>query len=112
MDVKQREEARDKLIGELSKCRRCRFCLDACPVYQVADRVETMSAYGRLQTLRLLFNGVLEMDDSTTYPIFTCLQCGSCNVICQGKGQNLEVSKLIRAGKTLLNEDLIKGGQK
>ena len=112
MDVNEKDEAINSLLKELAKCRRCRFCLDACPVYQVAEKVESMSAYGRLQTLRFLLNGTLDLDDSVIYPIYTCLQCGRCNVVCKSKGQDLEVSELIRLGISLLTEDLLKGSKR
>lgn len=107
MDVKEKNEVKNNLLKELAKCRRCRFCLDACPIYKVTDRVESMSAYGRLQTLRLLLNGTLELDDSTISLIYTCLQCSQCDIVCKSKGQNLEVSELIRTGKTLLTQNLL-----
>ena len=112
MDVKKKDEATNNLLKELSKCRRCRFCLDVCPLYQVAERNESMSAYGRLQTLKLLLNGTLDPDDSVIYPIYTCLQCSRCNVVCKSKGQDLEVSELIRLGKSLVTKNLLDGSKK
>jgi len=108
MDVMEKNEAASELLSELSKCRRCRFCFDACPVYEVSERVETMSAYGRLQVLRLLLTGVLNIDDTTVYPLYTCLQCGNCTLVCKAKGQNLEVAELIRAGKSIVTSNLLK----
>lgn len=111
MDIKEKDEATNSLLEELAKCRRCRFCLDVCPLYQVTEKNESMSAYGKLQALRLLLNGTLDSDDSVIYPIYTCLQCSRCNVVCKSKGQNLEVSELIRLGKSLVTKSLLDGGK-
>ena len=112
MDIKEKDEAINNLLKELNKCRRCRFCFDSCPVYQATDRIETMSSYGRLQTLRLLLNGTLALDDSTIYPLYTCLQCGNCNIVCKAKGQDLEVTELLRTGKIILAKELLKRSKK
>jgi len=59
--------------------------------------------------LKLLLNGTLDPDDSVIYPIYTCLQCSRCNVVCKSKGQDLEVSELIRLGKSLVTKNLLEG---
>jgi len=69
-----------------------------------------MSAYGRVQLLRFMLDGVFgsfKLDDSVVYPIYSCLQCGRCTVTCKSKGQNLEVSELIRLGRSFLNKELL-----
>jgi Fe-S oxidoreductase len=110
MDVK-RTETIDTLVKEVAKCRACRFCVDVCPAYQATEGVESMAPYGRLQILKYLLNGTLDEDDPIVYSLYSCLQCGSCDRLCQAKGQNLEVSYLIRLGKYLLSQGLVKGGR-
>lgn len=106
MAVNHQDTAKAGLTEELAKCRKCRFCLDFCPTYQASQRVESLSSYGRLQALRYLFSGMLKVDDAVIYSIYTCLQCGRCDVVCKSKGQNLEVSKLIRRGRAQLSQRL------
>lgn len=67
-----------------------------------------MAAYGRIQALRLLLKGKLELDDSVVYAIYTCLQCGRCDVECKGKGMGLESSELLRLGRSLLSKSLLR----
>jgi len=43
------------------------------------------------------------------YSLYSCLQCSRCDRLCKAKGQNLEVSYLIRLGKYLLSQGLVKG---
>jgi Fe-S oxidoreductase len=110
VDVK-RQEIIDTLLREVGKCRACRFCVDVCSLYQATEGVESMSPYGRLQIIKYLLNGTLDEDDPIVYSLYSCLQCGRCDRLCQARGQNLEVSYLIRLGKYLLSQGLVKGGQ-
>ena len=110
MDVKI-QEIIDTLLREVAKCRACRFCVDVCSLYQATEGVESMAPYGRLQIIKYLLNGTLAEDDPIVYSLYSCLQCGRCDRLCQAKGQNLEVSYLIRLGKYLLSQGLVKGGQ-
>jgi Fe-S oxidoreductase len=106
-----REEIVYTLLKEAGKCRACRFCVDACSLYQATEGVESMAPYGRLQIIKYLLNGTLDEDDPIVYSLYSCLQCGRCDRVCQAKGQNLEVSYLIRLGKYLLSQGLVKGGK-
>ncbi|MFO8165859.1 MAG: 4Fe-4S dicluster domain-containing protein [Thermodesulfobacteriota bacterium] len=110
MDIKESQSLRDTLLKEIIKCRACRFCIDVCPTYQASEWNENMSPYGRLQILKYLIDGMLDEDDPLIYSIYSCLQCGRCDRLCQAKGQNLDVSHLIRMGKYLLSQGLVKKG--
>lgn len=107
MAITRKEEIKNSLLKELAKCRKCRVCVDVCPVYQVSERLETNSPYGCVQVLRFLLNKALSLDDSVVYPIYTCLQCGRCSIVCKKSGGGMEVSDLIRLGKSLLFEDIV-----
>jgi Fe-S oxidoreductase len=112
MDLKELETTKDTLLKEIAKCRACRFCVDACSLYQATEGVESMAPYGRLQILKYLLDGMLDEDDPIVYSVYSCLQCGRCDRMCQAKGQNLEVSQLIRLGKYLLSHGLVKRGKR
>ena len=110
MDVKRDQHLREELLKELGRCRACRFCVDVCPTYQASNGIETYSAIGRLQTLRYLLTGLLELDDAMTYALYSCLQCKRCEVICKSKGQNLDICRIITSGRALLSDKLVQGG--
>jgi glycolate oxidase iron-sulfur subunit len=111
MDVKEKEDIRSTILTEVGKCRACRFCVDACALYQATEGIESMAPYGRIQILKYLLTGDLDEDDPLVYSLYSCLQCGRCDLVCQAKGQNLEVSELIRLGKYLLSHGLVKGNK-
>lgn len=101
---------RDKLLSEIGKCRACRFCMDVCPTYQASEGVESFSSFGRLQIIKYLFSGALELDDALIYSLYSCLQCRRCEIVCKSKGQNLDICELIGLCRCLLSESLILGG--
>lgn len=106
--MKTADQVKDILLKEIIKCKACRFCVDACATYQVSQGVETMSAYGRLQTLRYLLLGTLDLDDALIYSLYSCMQCKRCEVICKSKGQDLEICRIIKLGRSLLSRELVK----
>jgi glycolate oxidase iron-sulfur subunit len=109
--VNQETQEHKALLHEIAKCRTCRFCLDVCPTYQASEGIESFSAYGRLQIIKHLLNGRLELDDSLIYCLYSCLQCGRCEVMCKSKGQNLDICDLIHRGRRLLSTKLVQGGR-
>jgi Fe-S oxidoreductase len=109
VDVSERERIKANLIKEIGKCRSCRFCVDVCPTYQASHGVESLSSFGRLQIIKYLLKGNLELDDAMAYCLYSCLQCGRCEVVCKSKGQNLEIGELIQTGRTLVSQTLVEG---
>ncbi|MCF8110052.1 MAG: (Fe-S)-binding protein [Desulfobacteraceae bacterium] len=109
--MNRQEEQREALLGEISKCRSCRFCIDVCPTYQASGGVESFSPYGRLQIIKYLLAGRLDFDDSLTYCLYSCLKCRRCENICKSKGQNLDICELIHSGRYLLSTNLAREGK-
>jgi len=107
--VKGADSAKNTLLNEIIKCRACRFCVDTCATYQASEGVETMSAYGRLQSLRYLLMGTLDLDDSLVYSLYSCLQCKQCEIVCESKGQSLEICSIIQLGRSLFSQKIEKG---
>jgi glycolate oxidase iron-sulfur subunit len=104
--VSEPESKKEIILSEIGKCKACRFCLDACPTYEATGKLETLSAYGRLQVLRYLLLGILDLDDSLSYALYSCLQCKRCENVCGTKGQNLRIVDIIRTGRALLAIEL------
>ena len=104
MVLKNVEGLQQTLLKEIAKCRSCRFCVDVCPTYQASNGLESMSAYGRLQILKYLLQDTLKVEDGLMYNLYTCLQCRRCEVICQSKGQNLDIVQLLHMGRHYLSQ--------
>ncbi len=92
----------DEYLSELSKCRKCRFCIDQCPTFTLLDNIEVRGPYGRVQMLKFMLKGFYDVEDSIIHSIYSCLRCGQCNVVCGEVGEALEVSELIRYGRNIL----------
>lgn len=89
-------------ISELSRCRKCRFCIDSCPTFRLLDNIEDIGPYGRIQILRHLLKGTFEVDDTIIHSVYTCLTCAECNVACEESGGALEISELVRKGRNII----------
>ena len=102
MALKLNEDPKAALLSELGKCRACRFCVDVCPTYQASEGVEALSSFGRIQIIRHLLTGMLELDDALSYALYSCLQCRRCENTCKSKGQALEICQIIQQGRAYL----------
>ena len=66
----------------LERCISCGFCLPACPTYGLTG-VETSSPRGRINLMRAIETGVLEVDDPTVIEESSfCLGCRACESVC------------------------------
>ncbi|MFH2127666.1 MAG: (Fe-S)-binding protein [Pseudomonadota bacterium] len=100
--MKRTSDPKQSLMDELAKCRACRFCVDVCPTYQVSQGLEAWSSFGRLQIIRHLLTGQLELDDALSYALYSCLQCRRCENVCKSKGQDLDICQIIQQGRSYL----------
>ncbi len=80
--------------AELSKCNKCGYCMQSCPVYRAVRR-EPSVARGRIQTLRAVMAGDSDLTRPMLEPFFECLLCGACTVDCFGSVQTKEL--MVRA---------------
>jgi len=100
--LKLNNNPKEALLADLGKCRACRFCVDVCPTYQASQGVEALSSFGRLQIIRHLLTGQLELDDSLSYALYSCLLCRRCENMCKSKGQAIEICEVIQRGRAYL----------
>ncbi|NPV46583.1 MAG: (Fe-S)-binding protein [Armatimonadetes bacterium] len=70
--------------NELSRCNKCGYCMQSCPVYR-AERREANVARGRNRLLRAVLEGERELSREMREPFFDCLLCGACTNDCFGK---------------------------
>ena len=80
--------------AELSRCNKCGYCMQSCPVYRSVRR-EAAAARGRNQVLRDVVEGEQELPRQALEPFFDCLLCGACTVDCFGSVDTKEL--MVRA---------------
>ena len=68
---------------ELNACVQCGLCLPACPTFRLTGR-ETASPRGRIQAMKAVHNGILEVDGPFQGVIDFCLGCRACEPVCPG----------------------------
>jgi glycolate oxidase iron-sulfur subunit len=68
---------------ELNACVQCGLCLPACPTFRLTGR-ETASPRGRIQAMKAVHQGVLEVDRPFQGVIDFCLGCRACEPVCPG----------------------------
>jgi heterodisulfide reductase subunit D len=68
---------------ELSACARCGECQAWCPVY-AQDRRESITARGKLESLRRLIDGGLSDKSRKDFieGLYECSACGQCHIVC------------------------------
>lgn len=70
-------------IDELNACVQCGLCLPVCPTFRLTGR-ETASPRGRLQAMKAVHQGVLDVDGPFQGVIDFCLGCRACEPVCPG----------------------------
>ena len=83
----------DLIESELSRCNKCGYCMQSCPVYRVVRR-EVEVARGRNQTVRAVAGGAA-VTREMVLPFFSCLLCGACTIDCFGRVQTKQL--MVRA---------------
>jgi glycolate oxidase iron-sulfur subunit len=68
---------------ELNACVQCGLCLPVCPTFRLTGR-ETASPRGRLQAMKAVHQGILEVDGPFQGIIDFCLGCRACEPVCPG----------------------------
>lgn len=68
---------------ELNACVQCGLCLPVCPTFRLTGR-ETASPRGRIQAMKAVHQGVLEVDGPFQGIIDFCLGCRACEPVCPG----------------------------
>ena len=72
---------RDLDFGVLAQCIHCGLCLPTCPTYD-ATKLERHSPRGRIQLMRKVAEGQLEVTKVFAEEMYFCLGCLACETAC------------------------------
>ena len=78
---------------EVYNCIKCGICLMPCPVYK-QRLMEVSSPRGKVQLIRNIMEGKLDLSENFERILFTCLLCETCTVNCPS---GLKVDRLMKA---------------
>ncbi len=95
---------KEKILGIVSKCVRCRFCFSQCPVYEVSDKWVVQGASGITQSL---YYGIKlnKIDEILRDILMRCTTCRSCEILCERIMAAVSLVDAIRMGRALLFEE-------
>jgi|LQYC01.1.fsa_nt_gi Fe-S oxidoreductase len=80
-----------EIIDQIALCDQCDLCVDRCPTYKASDKKEYTPSF-RLNVANKLFKGEESLCPEEIESIYTCPQCGQCEVICP---QGIKVSEVM-----------------
>ncbi len=90
----------DELKEEVHKCNKCGACMSSCQVYKQLN-YEGGSPRGKVQLIKKVLEGQLELSANFNKILFTCLLCESCTVTCPS---GVKIDRLMKAVRAELVE--------
>ncbi len=85
----------------LAKCVSCGLCLPHCPTFRVTGE-ESYSPRGRIDAMRAVESGDLEVDEQFVDFMETCVQCRGCEPACPS---GVQFGPLMESTRTALASD-------
>ncbi|MEX2705047.1 MAG: (Fe-S)-binding protein [Candidatus Freyrarchaeum guaymaensis] len=80
---------------QLAMCNICAFCRIRCPVYQEV-KWESVTPRGKMQILRNVVKGWIELTPGVVERIFSCTTCKICNQECDAEVYPFDILKTAR----------------
>ena len=89
-----------KYAEDIERCVRCSFCQVDCPVYTHLRWV-SKGPKGRIQLLKGISQGEVEVNDFVIDSLFKCSLCKYCTTKCPS---GIEISEILEAARRDLSE--------
>jgi glycolate oxidase iron-sulfur subunit len=93
--------------GDILSCIHCGLCLPSCPTYQLTGE-EKHSPRGRIQMMRSIADGKLDLEGGFADSIGFCLGCFACETACPA---GVDYSVLFEAARTAVDDDAAGRGE-
>lgn len=102
------EKAAEKLteqeiIEQIYTCASCGYCRFGCAVYNEKG-FESFSVRGRMQLLKKVLEGKMELTQPIIDSLYMCALCANCNIQCPTGVDFVKISEVLR--ETLLKDKL------
>ncbi len=88
--------------GAILNCMHCGLCLPTCPTYTMFGR-ERSSPRGRIQLMRGVADGRLDVTERFAQEMFLCLGCLACETACPA---GVHYGNLLEAARTQVTQQL------
>ncbi len=88
-----------EIIEQIYTCASCGYCRFGCAVYNERG-FESLSVRGRIQLLKKIIEGKMELTKPIIESIYMCALCANCNVRCPTGVDFVKISEVLR--ETLL----------
>ncbi|GAI76897.1 unnamed protein product [marine sediment metagenome] len=92
-----------EIIEQVYTCASCGYCRFGCPVYNEIG-FESLTVRGRMQILKKILEGKMELTKPIIESIYMCAQCENCNIRCPTGVDFVKISEALR--ETLLKNRL------
>jgi len=103
-------ELKEKILDTVSQCMNCRFCLPACPLFEITEDSVSGGASGIIRALYWLLKWN-ESDRSTLTELrdvlSSCTTCRNCEVACETLSTGVKLVDAIEIGREWLIEKMI-----
>lgn len=95
-----RKEMDKSIINGLAQCRKCRFCVIECPLYEVSG--SWMSPINKVQSAYYLYKYDLKPDNDFLNVLYYCSTCANCEALCKRVSAGVRVVELVEAVRAYL----------
>ena len=103
-------ELKENILETVSQCMNCRFCLPACPLFEIEENSVSGGASGITRALYWLLKWD-EADRATLTEmrdvLYSCTTCRNCEVACEQNATGVKLVDAIEAGREWLIEKMI-----
>lgn len=103
-------ELKENILETVSQCMNCRFCLPACPLFEITENSVSGGASGITRALSWMVKWD-EKDKATLTEmrdlLYACTTCGNCEVACANLSTGVKLVDAIEAGREWLIEKMV-----